>query len=54
MTTPFLHAALGLCSAISLAALAAPQAVVIYGDDGYPPYSYVEHGKLTGIYTDIV
>ena len=54
MTNLFLHAALGLCSAISLAAVAAPQPVVIYGDDGYPPYSYVEHGKLTGIYTDIV
>lgn len=54
MINTLLHAALGLCCAISLAARAAPQPVIIYGDDGYPPYSYVEDGKLTGIYTDIV
>jgi len=28
--------------------------LVIYGDDDYPPYSYVEHGQLKGIYTEIV
>lgn len=28
--------------------------VEIYADDGYPPYTYVERGQLTGIYTDIV
>ena len=54
MTNTFFHIALGVSCAASLAAVAAPQPVVIYGDDGYPPYSYVEHGKLTGIYTDIV
>lgn len=28
--------------------------VKIYGDDSYPPYSFVEKGKLTGIYTVIL
>jgi len=28
--------------------------LVIYADDGYPPYTYVEQGRLTGIYTQIV
>ncbi|WP_258194477.1 ABC transporter substrate-binding protein [Janthinobacterium sp. PAMC25594] len=28
--------------------------LVIYGDDDYPPYSYVEKGQLKGIYTEIV
>ena len=28
--------------------------LVIYGDDDYPPYSYVENGQLKGIYTEIV
>ena len=28
--------------------------LVIYGDDDYPPYSYVENGQLKGIYTQIV
>lgn len=29
------------------------QDVVIYCDNNYAPYSYVEDGKVTGIYTDI-
>ncbi len=28
--------------------------VTIYGDDSYPPYSYTENGKQTGIYTVIL
>jgi polar amino acid transport system substrate-binding protein len=32
----------------------AAQSVTIYADESYPPYSYVENGKLTGIYTDIL
>ena len=28
--------------------------LVIYGDDDYPPYSYVDNGQLKGIYTEIV
>ena len=28
--------------------------VEIYGDDSYPPYSFVESGRLTGIYTIIL
>ncbi|OBV36836.1 substrate-binding periplasmic protein [Janthinobacterium psychrotolerans] len=33
---------------------APPQPLTIYGDDGYPPYSYVEDGQMKGIYTDIL
>ncbi|WP_226935844.1 ABC transporter substrate-binding protein [Janthinobacterium sp. GW458P] len=50
-----LSAAFCLSAAASAAAWAgAPQPVVLYGDDDYPPYSYVEHGQLKGIYTEIV
>ena len=28
--------------------------LVIYGDDDYPPYCYVENGQMKGIYTEIV
>ena len=35
-------------------ARAAPINVAIYADDHYPPYSYVENGQLTGVYTLIV
>ena len=28
--------------------------VIVYGDDSYPPYSYVENGKMTGIYTAVL
>ncbi|MET3129969.1 polar amino acid transport system substrate-binding protein [Oxalobacteraceae bacterium GrIS 1.11] len=31
-----------------------PVGVLIYADDNYPPYSYVENGELKGIYTRIV
>ncbi len=44
-----------LCLLIAASARAeAPTPVVIYGDDDYPPYSYVENGQLKGIYTQIV
>jgi polar amino acid transport system substrate-binding protein len=44
-----------LCSACACPARAAsPQAVTIYADDSYPPYSFIENGRLTGIYTEIV
>lgn len=29
-------------------------AVVIKGDDNYPPYSFFEDGRMRGIYTDII
>lgn len=31
-----------------------PTSVVVYGDDAYPPYSYIENGEAKGIYTDIL
>jgi len=31
-----------------------PTNVVIYGDDAYPPYSYIENGEAKGIYTEIL
>ena len=55
MKTPLMHAV--LCLSVLAAACAraqAPQPVVIYGDDDYPPYSSVEQGQLKGIYTEIV
>jgi polar amino acid transport system substrate-binding protein len=29
-------------------------AISVVGDDAYPPYSFKEKGKVTGIYTDII
>jgi hypothetical protein len=34
--------------------LAAPQTVILYGDDDYAPYSYVENGVFKGMYIDIL
>ena len=31
-----------------------PIQITIYGDDNYPPYSFVENGKTKGIYYDIL
>ncbi|NYS34888.1 transporter substrate-binding domain-containing protein, partial [Streptococcus danieliae] len=50
---PMLPAALCLFIAASAQAGTATP-LVIYGDDDYPPYSYVENGQLKGIYTQIV
>jgi len=33
---------------------ATAQEVIILADDSYPPYSFVENGKVKGIYVDIV
>ncbi|MGF6120125.1 polar amino acid transport system substrate-binding protein [Janthinobacterium lividum] len=33
---------------------AAPQTVILYGDDDYAPYSYVENGVFKGMYIDIL
>ncbi|MGK5063102.1 substrate-binding periplasmic protein [Janthinobacterium sp. LB3P112] len=48
-----------LCLALALLgilrpALAAPQTVILYGDDDYAPYSYVENGVFKGMYIDIL
>ena len=49
-----------LCLALTLpglwptTALAAPQTVILYGDDDYAPYSYVENGVFKGMYVDIL
>ena len=32
----------------------APQTVILYGDDDYAPYSYVEKGVFKGMYIDIL
>jgi polar amino acid transport system substrate-binding protein len=42
---------LSLCTATSGHAA---QIVVLYGDSDYPPYSYVENGRFTGIYVDML
>ncbi len=49
----FLPVALCL-SIFATGAACAASPVLIYGDDDYPPYSYVENGQLKGIYTEIV
>jgi polar amino acid transport system substrate-binding protein len=33
---------------------AAPIAVTVYADEGYPPYSYAENGRAAGLYFEIV
>lgn len=43
-----------LCLCAALARNGAAASLLIYADDGYPPYTYVEQGRLTGIYTGIV
>ncbi|MEG1118525.1 MAG: transporter substrate-binding domain-containing protein, partial [Janthinobacterium sp.] len=44
-----------LCLSIAASArVGAAVPLVIYGDDDYPPYSYVENGRMKGIYTEIV
>ncbi|KAB8050467.1 MAG: transporter substrate-binding domain-containing protein [Janthinobacterium sp.] len=49
----------GLCLTLALlgvspCAVAAPQTVILYGDDDYAPYSYVENGVFKGMYVDIL
>jgi len=52
------HAARGIALALALAfaapAHAADIAVTIYGDAGYPPYSWSRDGKSAGLYYEIV
>lgn len=48
-----------LCLALALSGvwqtvLAAPQTVILYGDDDYAPYSYVENGVFKGMYVDML
>ncbi|MHA4866142.1 substrate-binding periplasmic protein [Duganella sp. PWIR1] len=48
-----------ICQALFISALcagahAADIPVTIYGDAGYPPYSYEQNGKPAGLYYDIV
>jgi polar amino acid transport system substrate-binding protein len=51
MVRSFIYSiALLLCATTTYAA----KDIVIYGDEDYPPYSYFENGKMTGIYTAIL
>jgi len=43
-----------LCLLIVSNTLSAQTKVTIYGDDSYPPYSFIESDRLTGIYTIIL
>ncbi|WP_093387245.1 substrate-binding periplasmic protein [Rugamonas rubra] len=54
LALPLLLAALAAPAAVDGNAAPAPIAVTIYGDDGYPPYSYLENGEMKGIYTNII
>lgn len=42
------------CAWMILPAAHAAEQVVLYGDENYPPYSYIENGKFTGIDVDIL
>jgi polar amino acid transport system substrate-binding protein len=42
------------CALAALPAAHATEKVVLHGDDNYPPYSYIEHGRFTGIDVDIL
>lgn len=42
-----------LCTIFNMS-LFAKQEVIIYGDNSYPPYSYMEKGEAKGIYVDIL
>lgn len=35
-------------------AVLAKEKVIIYADENYPPYTYIENGKITGIYVDLL
>lgn len=37
-----------------LSHLQASQHVILFGDMGYPPYSYAENGEAKGVYVDII
>ncbi|MEJ7806433.1 MAG: transporter substrate-binding domain-containing protein [Telluria sp.] len=44
-----------LCLCLAAAAPGqAAQTVVLYGDADYPPYSYMDKGRFTGIYVDLL
>lgn len=43
-----------ICTTLVSGTAVAKTDVTVYGDDTYPPYSYVESGRLTGIYTVIL
>ena len=43
-----------LSLAVSLSVHAEKQLVIIYGDDSYPPYSYLENDIPKGLYTEIL
>ncbi len=42
------------CMLLAVPAWAADIAVTIYADEGYPPYSYAQHGKPAGLYYEII
>jgi polar amino acid transport system substrate-binding protein len=42
------------CALAALPAAHATEKVVLYGDENYPPYSYIEQGRFTGIDVDIL
>jgi polar amino acid transport system substrate-binding protein len=43
--------ALGVCAVSSVAAA---ERIVLYGDENYPPYSFVRDGQFRGMYVDIL
>lgn len=43
-----------LITCLSMPAAYAGQKVILFGDDDYAPYSYMEDGEFTGMYVDIL
>lgn len=52
--TVSLFARVVCCALMALPAAHATQQVVLYGDENYPPYSYLQNGRFTGIDVDIL
>ncbi len=43
-----------LCTVLASTSVFAKTNVTVFGDDSYPPYSYIDSGRMTGIYTVIL
>lgn len=49
-----LSAIFSLCIYCIGVAAQPPTKITIYGDDAYPPYSYLDDGQASGVYTEIL
>ncbi len=54
MNVRLLRRSLLLLALGAAASAEAVDTVILYGDSDYPPYSYVDNGRFTGIYVDML